>query len=87
MLRIGAFVRNPLSFLFTRSTQEDRVAEYVVREHHRGRDLAAILEDHYVRNRLSPQQQARLLERADVIHAVSNDDLDAARRYLSSLTV
>jgi hypothetical protein len=85
MLKIGAFLRNPMSFLFTRSTREERVAEYVIREHHRGRDLAEILDDHYVRNRLSPQQQARLLEREDVIHAVSSDDLDAARRYLSGL--
>jgi len=85
MLRIGAFLRNPMSFLFARSAQEERVAEYVIREHHRGRDLAEILKDHYVLNRLSPQQQARLLEREDVIRAVSTDDLDAARRYLSGL--
>ena len=86
MLRIGAFLRNPMSFLFARSVKEERVAEYLIREHHRGRDLDQILQDHYVQNRLTPQQQARLLEREDVIHAVSRDDLDAARGYLSRIT-
>jgi len=85
MLRIGAFVRNPMSFLFARSANEERVAEYVIREHGRGRGLSEILQDHYVRNRLSPRQQARLLEREEVIRAVSTNDLDAARRYLSGL--
>ena len=85
MLRIGAFLRNPMSFLFARSTREQRVAEYLIREHHRGRSLAEILQDHYVQNRLSPQQQARLIEREDVIRAVSTDDIDAARRYLSGV--
>lgn len=86
MLRIGAFLRNPMSFLFARSTSEERVAAYLIREHRRGRDLDEILHDHYVQNRLTPQQQARLIEREDVIHAVSTDDLDAARRYLSGLS-
>ena len=85
MLRIGAFLRNPMSFLFARSTSEERVAAYLIREHKRGRDLDEILHDHYVQNRLTPQQQARLIEREDVIRAVSADDLDAARRYLSSI--
>ena len=85
MLRIGAFLRNPMSFLFARTAKEERVAEYLIREHRRGRGIDDILQDHYVQNRLSPQQQARLLEREDVIHAVSTDDLDAARRYLAGI--
>jgi hypothetical protein len=85
MSTIRAFLRNPMSFLFVRSAREERVAEYVIREHHRGRDLAVILQDHYVQNRLSAHQQARLLEREDVIRAVSRDDLDAARQYLAGL--
>ena len=46
--------RNPFSFLFQRSSAEERVAAYVIREHDRGRDLAEILEDRYVQNRLNP---------------------------------
>jgi hypothetical protein len=83
MTGLAAFLRNPLSFLFTRTAGEERVAEYVIREHGRGRRLDDILKDHYVQNRLSPQQQGRLIERQDVIDAVSRDDLDAARSYVA----
>lgn len=86
MLRLAAFLRNPMSFLFAKTAREERVAQYIIREHGRGRTLDDILQDHYVQNRLSPQQQARLIERQDLIHAVSTDDLEAARRYLAGLT-
>ena len=77
-------VRNPFSFLFTRSSAEEQVVAYVTREHRRGRRLAEILQDRYVLNRLSPPQQARLLERPDVVHALGEQDIDAARQYLST---
>ena len=67
-------------------TKMDSLAAYVIREHRRGRRLDDILQDHYVQNRLSPQQQARLIDRQDLIQAVSTDDLDAARQYLSRIT-
>ena len=70
----GAF-----SFLRTGSQAEDRIAQYVIREHHRGRPLSEILEDHYVTNRCSPQQIARILERNDVIHAIGDDTIASAR--------
>ncbi len=44
--RLGAFLRNPFSFLFARSSQEDRLATYVIREHERGRPLDEILEQY-----------------------------------------
>jgi hypothetical protein len=66
----GAF-----SFLRTGSQTEERIAQYVIREHHRGRPLAEILQDHYVTNRLSPEQVRRLLERSDVIHAIGEDTI------------
>ena len=75
-------MRNPFSFLFARSSAEEQVVSYVTREHRRGRRLAEILQDRYVENRLSPQQQARLLERPDVVHALGEQDIDAARQYL-----
>lgn len=83
---LRSFLRNPFSFLFARTAKEERVAEYVIREHHNGRRLADILQDHYVQNRLAPGQQSRLLEREDVIRAVSHDDLEQARAYLSGLS-
>jgi hypothetical protein len=73
MLKFFSAVRSPFSFLFARSGVEDRVAAYVIREHARGRSIDEILEDPYVRNRLTEQQRLRLLDRPDIIHAVGND--------------
>ena len=73
MIRNRSLLRNPFSFLFARSATEDRIAAYVVREHRRGRPLAEVLDDPYVRNRTTEGQRARLLERPDVIHAVGED--------------
>ena len=81
--RLGAFIRNPFSFLFTRSSQEDRLAAYVIREHDRGRALDQILDDPYVRNRATPQQAARLLDRPDVIHALGEGTVSAAQDRLT----
>jgi hypothetical protein len=83
MQRLAALLRSPFSFLFTRSSAEDRVAAYVLREHGRGRPLAEILEDRYVQNRLTPQQQSRLLDRPEMIHALGDDTIEAARRELA----
>jgi hypothetical protein len=82
VLRLGSVLRNPFSFLFTKSTQEERVAAYVIREHERGRPLDDILEDPYVRNRLTPEQRSRLLDRTDIIRAVGDDTVEAARQAL-----
>jgi hypothetical protein len=70
----GAF-----SFLRAGSQREERIAQYVIREHHSGRPLAEIIEDHYVTNRLTPDQIRRLLERHDVIHAVGEDTISSAQ--------
>jgi hypothetical protein len=73
MARLLSALRSPFSFLFAGSGAEDRVAAYVIREHARGRSLHDILEDPFVRNRLSDEQQKRLLDRPDVIQAVGRD--------------
>jgi hypothetical protein len=79
MSRLGALLRNPFSFLFTSSSHEDRVAAYLIREHERGRALAEILEDPYVRNRCTPQERERLLDRPELIRALGDDTISAAR--------
>ena len=79
MARVIDMLKSPFSFLFTRTKAEEVVAEYVIREHHRGRTLTDILDDSYVTNRLSPEQVRRLLDRPDIVHAVG-DDLVAAHR-------
>jgi hypothetical protein len=73
-------LKDMFSFLFQSSTGEERVAQYVIREHDRGRALSEIMEDRYVVNRLqSPQQRARLLDRPEIIHAVGGDMAEAAK--------
>jgi len=84
MGRLSDIVRNPFSFLFTRSSQEDRLAAYVIREHQRGRPLDDILDDPYVRNRAHPQEIARLLDRPEVIRAVGEGTVAAEQQRLSS---
>jgi hypothetical protein len=79
---LGRFFRGLVSFIGTRSTQEERVAAYVIREHDRGRSLDDILDDPYVRNRCSPREVARLLDRPDVIKAIGDDTAEAARAAL-----
>ena len=74
-----AVFKNLFSFLFQRSSAEEHVARYVIREHNRGRTLDEILEDRYVQNRLTPEQQKRLLDRPEIIEAISGDMLEAAK--------
>ena len=83
--RLGELFRSPFSFLFARSAAEDRVAAYVIREHERGRPLAEILEDPYVKNRTTPQERERLLDRPELIRAIG-DDVIASVRGSSSTT-
>jgi hypothetical protein len=75
-------IRNPFSFLFARSAGEERVAAYLIREHKRGRAVNEILEDNYVVNRCTPAQQARVLDRPEVIHALGESTVASARAEL-----
>ena len=86
MAKLGKFFRNPFSFLFTRTTMEDQVIAYLTREHARGRRASEIMQDRYIQNRLTPQQQARLLDRPEVIRSLGELDVDAARQSLSSIS-
>ena len=79
MARLKEIFRNPFSFLFTRSQNEDRIAQYVIREHHRGRPLNDILEDNYVTNPTTAEQIKRLLDRPEVVHALGHDLVAEAR--------
>ena len=83
MGRLGDLFRNPFSFLFSRSSQEERLAAYVIREHDRGRSLEEILNDRYLLNRTTEQQRARLLDRPEVVRAIGDDTIAGARQALS----
>jgi hypothetical protein len=73
------FLRNPFSFLGARGSGEDRIAQYVIREHERGRPLTEILEDPYIKNRTTPQERARLLDRPEVVRALGHDVVESAK--------
>ena len=73
MARLAGLIRNPFSFLFARPQTEELIAEYLVREHHRGRSVDDILDDPYVTNRCTPEQIRRVFERPEVIHALGDD--------------
>jgi len=75
-------VKGAFSFLSSRSQSEERVTQYLLREHHRGRPVSEILEDPYVTNRLNPEQIKRILDRPEVIHAIGNDVVAEARTAL-----
>ena len=55
------------------------MAAYVIREHERGRPLAEILEDPYVKNRTTPQERERLLDRPELIRAIGDDVIASVR--------
>ena len=72
-------IRGAFSFLSARSQLEERIAQYVIREHHRGRPLAEILNDHYVTNRMTQDQVKRLLDRPEVVHELGDDLISDVR--------
>ena len=62
------------------SRREDFLARYVLREHARGRLLADIFEDPYVRNRSTPEERARLVDLPEVVAALGESSLEEMRR-------
>ena len=75
--------KNMFSFLFQRSSAEEHVARYVIREHDGGRTLDEILKDRYVQNRLTAEQQRRLLDRPEIIEGISGDMLEATKASIA----
>lgn len=71
--RLSKYLRNPFASLFSRSSREDQLAAYVIREHKLGRTLEDILDDPYIRNRATELERRRLLERPDIIRAIGED--------------
>jgi hypothetical protein len=72
--------RNPFSFLFAGSRREDYLVHYVIRECAGGRPLAEVLNDRYVRNRSTAEQQARLLDRPEVVSALGAGAIEVLKR-------
>ena len=86
MSALKSFLRNPLSpfsFLFAKPSGKERVAAYIIREHGRGKTIDDILDDPYIRNRMSAQEVARVVERPDVLRAIGDDMVEEARAVLA----
>jgi hypothetical protein len=83
-MKISFTGRNPFAFLFATSRREQYLERYVLREHARGRALADIFDDPYIRNRSTPEDRARLLERPDVVAALGNGALGELRRAVAA---
>jgi hypothetical protein len=81
--RLTSFLGNPFSFLFARSSKDERIAAYVIREHDRGRRLDEIIDDPYIRNRATPRELARVLERPEVIEALGQATVAEAQGRLA----
>jgi hypothetical protein len=73
LARPRSFLRNPFSFLFATTKKEERIVEYIIREHGRGRSLDEILDDPYIRNRCTKEEIGRVLERPELIEALGED--------------
>jgi hypothetical protein len=82
LMRLSFRPRNPFAFLFVSSKREQYLAEYVVREYGRGRTLEDILADPYVRNRSTPTERGRLLERPEVVAAIGDQTAADMKRSL-----
>ena len=82
--RLVSGFKNMFSFLFSRGSAEEHVARYVIREHDRGRSLTEILEDKYVQNRLTAEQQRRLLDRPEISRPFSGDTVEAAKASVTT---
>ncbi|MDX6442028.1 MAG: hypothetical protein QOE43_1757 [Gaiellaceae bacterium] len=80
MATLGSFWKR----LFASTSMEEQVIAYLTREHARGRRVSEILQDRYIQNRLTPQQQNRLLDRPEVVKALGEQDVDAARQFLAA---
>lgn len=59
---------------------EERVVEYVIREVQSGRKLSEALRDPYVKNRLSEEKLAKVLETPEVVAALEAQITESFRQ-------
>jgi hypothetical protein len=76
-----------LSRFFSRLTgsrREDALARYVIAEAGKGRDLAEILDDPFVKNRADETTLLRLMDHPEVVDAVGGGAVARLRAALAS---
>ena len=59
---------------------EERVVEYVIREVHSGRRLSDALRDPYVKNRLSEDRLAKVLENPEIFAALEEQIAESFKK-------
>lgn len=70
--KVTAAVRRLLEDM-SEDVAEERVVQYVIRELQTGRKVSTVLMDPFVRNRLSDERIAHVLENPAVLDAVDNE--------------
>ena len=83
-MRVSLSRRNPFRSLFGTTRREQYVERYLLREHKKGRPLAAILDDPYVRAWSTAQERMRLLERPSVVAAIGEHVIADLRAALAA---
>jgi len=76
--------RNPFRSLFGTSRREQHVERFVLRELRKGRTLAEILDDPYVRAWSTAEERARLLSRPNVVAEAGEQAITDLRTAVAS---
>jgi hypothetical protein len=76
----GSLGRTPYFFSGRRRLREERLLSYIHREHQRGRHLAEILDDPYVKRCGSPEFVWATLRDTPLIHLLEDDVREAIQR-------
>jgi hypothetical protein len=74
--RVAVSINDRLKKFFTDLSAdpvEERVVEYVIREVHNGRRLMDVIDDPYVRNRLSDEKREEILQNPEVVDAMEQE--------------
>jgi hypothetical protein len=79
--------RTPYYFIGPRPRREAELAAYIHRQHRRGRRLAEILEDAYIRNRGGRALLPAVLGSPALIRALGEDVADAIRMQEDELAL
>jgi hypothetical protein len=71
-------------FSLYHDVSEDWLAQHVIEQARRGRRLADILEDESVKARCDAVARAHILDRPEVVHALSTYSVDALHREITA---
>jgi hypothetical protein len=80
MPTLRSFRGNPYSFVARRPFRQARLASYIHREHEKGRPLAAILDDPYVRRCGTREFVWRTMRETSLIQLLGEDSIAGIQR-------